>query len=105
LNKDGKKIEYSLFQPGLFTNYLTRPYNSSKHVKAIETFVNFDHRRALFRQAGEEDKLTLTTVKDLANVVSRAIEFSGEWPVVGGMSGSTLSLRQIVELGEEIRGS
>jgi nucleoside-diphosphate-sugar epimerase len=104
LNKNERKIEYSLFQPGLFTNYFTRPYNSSKHVKPIEMPYDFQGKRALVREGGEEDKLTLTTVQDLANVVARAVEFEGEWPVVGGITGTKLSIGQIVALGEEIRG-
>ncbi|KAL2814815.1 hypothetical protein BJX63DRAFT_431204 [Aspergillus granulosus] len=30
-------LEYTLFQPGLFANYLTRPYKSSTYLHQIET--------------------------------------------------------------------
>jgi hypothetical protein len=104
LNKNEKKIEYGLFLPGLFTNYFTRPYNSAKYVHPMETPFDFEGKKALIREGSEQDKLTLTTCQDLANVVARAVEVKGEWPVVGGITGTTLSIGRIIALGEEIRG-
>jgi hypothetical protein len=104
LNAEKKVLEYCLFQPGLFTNYLTRPYKSMTHVTPIETPFDYEGRRVLIRDGGEDDKITFTTVADFANVVARAVEFEGEWPVVGGITGTTLSIGQIISLGEEIRG-
>ncbi|KAB8068361.1 hypothetical protein BDV29DRAFT_195724 [Aspergillus leporis] len=66
-------LEYSLFQPGLFVNYLTYPYNPTKHITSIETPIDFKHRRLLTVDGGEDDRITLTT---------------GEWPIVGGVKGS-----------------
>lgn len=65
---------------------------------------NYENRKALVRDGGEDDVITLTTVEDLANVVARAVEFEGEWPVIGGIVGSQTSIREIITLGEEIRG-
>ncbi|KAF1939324.1 NAD(P)-binding protein [Clathrospora elynae] len=104
INKNTKVLEYSLFQPGLFANYLTRPYKSAKHVKAIDMPFDFFNRRALVRDGGDGDVITLTTVKDLVNVVARAVEFEGEWPIEGGIQGAQISIGRLVALGEEIRG-
>ncbi|KAF1829889.1 NAD(P)-binding protein [Decorospora gaudefroyi] len=104
INKEKPVLEYSLFQPGLFTNYLTRPYESAKHVKAIDIPFDFEKRRALLRDGGDDDCISFTTVQDLASVVARAIEFEGKWPVVGGMRGTTMSVGRMIDLGEEIRG-
>ncbi|KAG9662080.1 hypothetical protein KCU63_g14965, partial [Aureobasidium melanogenum] len=42
--------------------------------------------------------------QDLAQVVARAIDYEHPWPVVGGISGVEMSLKQMIELGEKIRG-
>ncbi|KAF2025155.1 NAD(P)-binding protein [Setomelanomma holmii] len=105
INANSNVLEYCLFQPGLFLNYLTRPYNSAKHVKPLDSPFDFAHRRALMRKGGDDDPITLTMVQDLANVVAQAVEFEGEWPVVGGMSGSNFSIGELIALGEDVRGS
>ncbi|KAF6798211.1 NmrA-like family protein [Colletotrichum sojae] len=104
VNKDKKVLEYTLFQPGLFTNYLTYPFSSSKHVHLFETPINFHQRRALVVGGGEDAVITLTTAQDAAKVAALAIEYEGEWPIVGGIKGSDLTVRQIIELGEKVRG-
>lgn len=55
-------------------------------------------------EGGEETRLCLITVEDLANVVAAAIDFEGEWPVIGGVRGSEVSLGQLITLGEKLRG-
>lgn len=97
-------MEYTLFQPGLFTNYFTNPYKSSKNIHQMENMIDFNKRRALILEGSENDIVTLTTSQDLANVVARAIEFEGEWPVVGGISGTRTSIGELIKLGEKIRG-
>lgn len=37
-------------------------------------------------------------------MVVRAIDYEHPWPVVGGISGVKMSLKQMIELGEQIRG-
>ncbi|KAL2866187.1 NAD(P)-binding protein [Aspergillus lucknowensis] len=105
LNKDKKVFEYALFQPGLFTNYLTRPYKTSNHIHPLETPFDFNGRRTILLEAGDDAEITLTTVQDLVGVITRAIEYEGEWPVTSGIRGTTLSVGQLVALGEKIRGS
>lgn len=53
---------------------------------------------------GDNDLITLTTVEDLANVVARAVEYDGEWPVDGGIKGTEISIGQLIALGEKVRG-
>ncbi|OAQ76310.1 hypothetical protein VFPBJ_08670 [Purpureocillium lilacinum] len=104
LNKDKKIIEYSLFQPGLFVNYFTYPYKSANHVVPIETPIDFNNSRALAIDGAEESRLTLTTVQDLAQVVARAVEYGGEWPIIGGVQGTEITVGQLIALGGKIRG-
>ncbi|KAG9497870.1 hypothetical protein J7337_010742 [Fusarium musae] len=95
LNKD-KKF-------GLFTNYMTYPYKSSKHVNLFETPVNFHGRRALLIDDGEA-VITLTSAQDAAKVTALAVEYEGEWPVVSGVKGTDITMNELVALGEKIRG-
>ncbi|UNI23332.1 hypothetical protein JDV02_009160 [Purpureocillium takamizusanense] len=105
LNEDEKVLEYSLFQPGLFANYLTYPYKSANHVVPIETPIDFNSCRALVVDGAEDARITLTTVQDLAQVVARAVEYDGEWPMIGGVRGTELTVGQLLALGGKIRGS
>jgi hypothetical protein len=43
-------------------------------------------------------------MNDLANVVARAVEYKGEWPVIGGIHGTTLSTTRLLEIGAKVRG-
>ncbi|OHF03033.1 NmrA-like family protein [Colletotrichum orchidophilum] len=104
INKDKKVLEYCLFQPGLFINYMTYPYSSSKYVKLFETPINYYQRRALVVDGGEDAIITFTTAQDLAKVVALAVEYEGEWPVVGGIQGAQVTVGQLIALGEKIRG-
>ncbi|KAF4943578.1 hypothetical protein FGADI_13311 [Fusarium gaditjirri] len=103
INKDKKVIEYTLFQFGLFTNYMTYPYKSSKHVNLFETPVNFHGCRALLVDDGEA-VITLTTAQDAARVTALAVEHEGEWPLVSGIEGTDMTMNELVALGEKIRG-
>ncbi|KAF3003631.1 hypothetical protein E8E13_007669 [Curvularia kusanoi] len=99
-------VEYCLFQPGLLTNYLTYPHRSAKHLSPIMLPFNFGARRMIVPCRSDSGaKITFTTVHDLANVVARAIEFEGEWPVMGGIRGSDLTFAELIALGGDVRGS
>ena len=103
-NLANQVLEYCLFQPGLFVNYLTHPHRSAKHVTTFEMQFDFQNRRAIIGDGGDNDRTTLTSVQDLAAVVARAVEYEGTWPVVGGIRGCEISISELLRLGEEIRG-
>lgn len=104
INKEKKVIEYCLFQPGLFTNYLATPYKTAKYLDMFGTPYDFNNRRMLLVEGGDDNLITFTTVQDFAQVVAKAVEFEGEWPVVGGMAGTQMSTGGLVALGEKVRG-
>ncbi|KAG9945399.1 NAD(P)-binding protein, partial [Aureobasidium melanogenum] len=104
LNKEHQVIEYTLFQCGLFLNYLTSPYKSAKHLRQMQTPFDYHQGRCIIAEGGNDSRITFTTVQDLAQVVARAIDYEHPWPVVGGISGVEMSLKQMIELGEKIRG-
>ncbi|RFU23862.1 hypothetical protein B7463_g12474, partial [Scytalidium lignicola] len=103
INREKKVLEYSLFQPGGISDCLVPTGTSTKALSLMPFRIDFLNRRAIVLQ-GQDSSFTLTTIKDLANVVSRAVEFEGEWPVVGGVNGTTLPTSRILETGAKVRG-
>jgi hypothetical protein len=70
----------------------------------METPIDFGRRRILMVEGSDNVPITLTTAEDLVNVVVKAVEYEGEWPVVGGLRGDQLTIGKLVELGERVRG-
>ncbi|KAH8822016.1 hypothetical protein F5884DRAFT_769710 [Xylogone sp. PMI_703] len=104
VNKDKKVLEYTLFQPGLFLDYLAYPYKTSKHVHPLQSIFDFEHRRAVIVEGHEDAIMTLTTVADVAAVVARAVDYEGEWPATGGIRGNRVTFEQVLEIGRRVRG-
>ncbi|KAK6069736.1 hypothetical protein SCUP234_10491 [Seiridium cupressi] len=59
---------------------------------------------AMAVEGGRDPPVTYTAAVDIGKVVARAIEYEGEWPVVGGIRGNQLTMEKILQLGEAIRG-
>ncbi|KZL67776.1 nmra-like family protein [Colletotrichum incanum] len=99
VNKDRKVIEYTLFQPGAFMNFLAYPHQTTRHYR-IDTpaFFDFNKGRAYILEGSENAKVTLTTIEDIAEVTARAIEYDGEWPVTGGISGQKVTIGKPFEV-------
>ncbi|KAI3322492.1 NAD(P)-binding protein [Xylariaceae sp. AK1471] len=104
INEKGEVIEYTLFQPGLFLDYLAFPYKTSKHVDPLQTVFNFKDRRAIIVDGHEHAIMTLTTVADAAAVIARAVDYDGKWPTTSGICGNKVTVSQILEIGSKVRG-
>ncbi|CAK40705.1 NAD(P)-binding protein [Aspergillus niger CBS 101883] len=104
LTVNNQVLEYTLFQPGVFANYLTHPHQSARHLPTIGTPFDFANRRMILVDGDDKARLTWTAVQDLAGVVARAVDYEGEWPVVGGIQGANISVGQLIALGEKVRG-
>ena len=98
-------IEYTLFQVGTFMEYIGFPRQTLKHVAVIPSVVNLESCRIIALEGHLDDPITFTSVEDIAAAVTGAIEYTGEWPVVGGISGDRISLRDVMKIGERITGS
>lgn len=70
----------------------------------MEFCIDFFNRRAMTIN-GADSSFTLTTMNDLANIVARAIEYSGEWPTIGGIKGSIVSTSKLIDIGVKVRGT
>jgi len=95
-------LEYTLFQPGLIIDYLV-PEENLGYLKVMPLWIDFQGRRGI-TLADKECIYTFTTIADMANIVARAIEYEGEWPVVGGIRGTTMSDTKLLEIGAKVRG-
>ncbi|KAI0813257.1 hypothetical protein GGR55DRAFT_565964 [Xylaria sp. FL0064] len=104
VNERKAVIEYTLFQPGLFLDYLAFPHKTSKYVDPLQTVFDFKNRRALVVDGREDAMMTLTTVADTAAVIARAVSYHGIWPTTGGIRGNRVSISQILEIGNRVRG-
>lgn len=96
-------LEYSLFQPGLFLDYFAPPGPNTPKPNQ-ELFIDFQQSRAITIK-GKEMLFTVTNIEDLANVVVRAVDYPGLWPVTGGVQGATLSGSQLLKLGTKIKST
>ena len=104
VNKDGKVLEYTLFQPGLFLDYLAFPHRTAKHVAPLQTVFDFHNCRAIVVDGHEDAAITFTSASDLAGVVARAVDYDGEWPSIGGMRGNRSTFAELLEIGARVRG-
>lgn len=104
LTEHRQVLEYCLFQPGWLTNYFAHPHVSAKHFRSFDTPIDFNNGRALLAAGCETQRITLTTIQDVAQVVTKAVEYGGEWPIVGGIKGTELSIAEFIALGEAFRG-
>ncbi|KAH8674615.1 hypothetical protein BGZ60DRAFT_556975 [Tricladium varicosporioides] len=105
VNANGKVLEYTLFQPGLFLDYLASPYKTAKYVTPLDTFIDFQNRRAIVVEGYENAIMTFTTVHDIAGVIAEAVDLGdGEWPELGGIRGNRVTISQLLEIGERVRG-
>ena len=76
-----------------------------KHVKPVLIHYDFNERRAILMEGSEDSRMTLTSIHGFTNMVASATEYEGQWPVVGGIRGDELSVKELIALGEKIRSS
>ena len=69
----------------------------------LNTMFDYQNRRAIVVN-GQDFTMTFTTVQDLAAVVAEALDYDGEWPLIGGIRGNSVKVSQILKIGEKVRG-
>ncbi|KAI0890461.1 NAD(P)-binding protein [Annulohypoxylon maeteangense] len=102
VNKEKKVIEYTRFQVGSFMNYLSHPQGGTKHVSTLPFLFLFEKQQASAIEGALDDAVSWITVQDIAGVVARAVEYEGEWPAIGGMVGTRVTVAEMLKLGESI---
>lgn len=103
INAEKPVLEYCLFEPGVFTNYLAYPYQSTKHLFITPVFMALDEKQVIQTDDGEEWQ-TFTTIDDVARVVGRAIDYPGKWPEIGGIVGHKIQTKDAIKLAEKVLG-
>jgi hypothetical protein len=86
-------------------DYLAFPHKTSKHISPLGTVFDFQNRRAIVVDGFESAAMTLTTVRDFATIMAMAIDNEGKWPMVGGIQGNKVTVKQIIHIGEKVRGT
>ncbi|CRG85304.1 hypothetical protein PISL3812_02403 [Talaromyces islandicus] len=77
INAEKPVLEYCLFQPGTFTNYLAHPLQTADHLYISSTCLDVIKKQALIIEDGETWH-TYTTIQDTAKVVAKALSYPGE---------------------------
>jgi hypothetical protein len=98
-------IEYCLFQAGMFVDYFASPYKTTKHIHPFQNQFDFNKRRAIVLEGAEDATLSLITAHDFCAVVAQALDYQGTWPVIGGIVGERVTVKQLLAIGEKIRTS
>ncbi|EME84801.1 uncharacterized protein MYCFIDRAFT_41377 [Pseudocercospora fijiensis CIRAD86] len=105
INHDQKVLEFSLFQPGWFTDYFAYPMQSAKSFRSFPVCISFEHCRAFYAEGSESARITLTTVSDFAKIVAQAVGYEeGPWPEIGGIKGTEMTVKEFLDVGERVRG-
>ncbi|CAK7199670.1 hypothetical protein SEUCBS139899_002353 [Sporothrix eucalyptigena] len=101
INKDKQVLEYTLFQVGMFLEYAAYPRRLSKYTPVQATLWQLNKARIVGIRGYENDPVTVTSVRDIAGVVRRAVEYKDKWPVIGGIQGQQVSVNQFKKVVED----
>lgn len=105
INRERKVLEFCCFRPGMFMNYLAYPVKTTKYAEIWGIHVDMKQCRAIIlSDLANPGIFGVTTVEDVAEVVAKAVDYQGEWPEIGGIRGAEVSIDQLIQLGEQIRG-
>ncbi|KAJ4014180.1 hypothetical protein NW766_006432 [Fusarium irregulare] len=105
LNSKEKILEYCRFQPGSFMDYLCHPHKTSKYLTTTTANFDFENKTALVVEGTLDDEIVYTSAEDVANTVTLAVDYEGEWPTIGGITGDKVTIRQLLDIGEKLRGA
>jgi hypothetical protein len=95
-------IEYTLFTPGIFMEYIASPQEASSSLPAIIAGVDFNKGEASFVGTGD-DPVCLTLAEDVGRFVAAALDLD-KWDERSGMVGSRTAWNELIKLGEKVRG-
>src|SRR4051812_9272712 len=96
LNAEKPVLEYCLFQPGVFMNYLVYPHVTAKHLFISCVGYDVQNGHAVLVDDGEEWRV-FTTIQDTVKVVAAAIDYEGKWPEVGGIVGTRIKPKDLIK--------
>ncbi|TGO27213.1 hypothetical protein BPAE_0045g00100 [Botrytis paeoniae] len=96
-------LVFTLFQCGLFLNYFTYLHPSAKFMHIFPMPIDVKNCKAIIHK-DTKAQITLTSVQDLARVVSKAVDYQNAWPEVSGVRANQVSVLDFIGLCEKTRG-
>ncbi|KAF7952683.1 hypothetical protein EAE96_005914 [Botrytis aclada] len=103
INQEKKVLEFTLFQCGLFLNYFSYPHPSAKFMQIFPMPIDVENCRAIIHK-DTKAQITLTSVQDLAKIVTKAVDYEAAWPEVSGVRANQMPVLEFIGLCEKIRG-
>jgi nucleoside-diphosphate-sugar epimerase len=100
LKKTG--LEYIRISNGLFSDYWGLPHIESD-LRPLHWFLDIEKGLAAIPGTGDE-RFTVTYSKDLALVILKLLNVAERWPERLCLSGSDITLNELVAHAEKIRG-
>jgi nucleoside-diphosphate-sugar epimerase len=73
------------------------------NLKPFPFFLDVENGKAVVPGTGE-DKFTVTYSEDLARMIVRLLDAEEKWPPVAFLSGSDISLNEVIASVKEVRG-
>ncbi|KAF1940975.1 NAD(P)-binding protein [Clathrospora elynae] len=98
-----RDLQYCLFQPSIFLDYWAHPYPLSPGLITWPFFIDFQNRRAMILDEGNQP-IVLTAVADDAAILALALADPRPWPRVGGIRGCRTTINELVSIGRKVRG-
>ncbi|RSL93245.1 hypothetical protein CDV31_014805 [Fusarium ambrosium] len=96
-------LEYIRISIGFFSDCWGMPHIKS-NLKPFPFFIDMEQGKAVVPGTGEE-KFTVTYSEDLARMIVRLLDAEEKWPPVAFLSGSDISLNEVIASAEKARGS
>ncbi|KAG5766774.1 hypothetical protein H9Q72_005146 [Fusarium xylarioides] len=96
-------LEYIRISIGFFSDYWGMPHIKS-NLKDFRWLLDIEKGIAVIPGSGN-DKFTVTYSEDLARFIARLIDTDEKWPQHGFLSGSDISVNELIAIAERIRGS
>ncbi|KAL2793251.1 NAD(P)-binding protein [Aspergillus keveii] len=97
------QLEYTRISIGFFSDYWGLPHIKT-NLRPFHWFLDIDKGVAAIPGTGDE-KFTVTYSKDLALIIVKLLDIGERWPERLCLSGSDISLNELVAHAEKIRGS
>ncbi|GJE97685.1 NAD(P)-binding protein [Phanerochaete sordida] len=95
-------LESTVFEAGIFMNYLASGTRGVGHLHPIRMLVDVEHATATLPGDGSAH-IVYTRAEDVGAFVAASLDLP-RWPAFSQMRGDRLTLNEVVRLAEEVRG-
>lgn len=96
-------LEYTIFEAGVFTNYLGEGTPGLGHLRPLKVTFDVEHCKMTIPGDGSA-AIVMTRVEDVGRFVAASLDLK-TWPEFSQMRGDRKTLNEILCLAESVRGS